>query len=173
MFNASVEISKWFLLVLGMALVFLPACTANVGAGQPPSEPTMGIEPNAAPGQTKPTRNPTPRATFVPGDPNQPVSNETPVTPDTQKAARASISGRVTNDKNEPLARARLAFAKSSVPMPEVAYFTDADGNYKLSVPLAQFTLAVFADGYAPQEREIDTRKEAQSRADFSLQPQP
>lgn len=166
-------VSKWIFLAIGTLLLALPACSTSVGAGQPPVEPTMGVQPGVAPGQATPTRNTTPRPTLVPGDPNQPVSNRTPLPPDNQNNARITISGRVTNAKNEPLARARLTFTKSSVPMPEMAYLTDANGNYKITVPPAQFTLAVFADGYASQEREIDTREGSQAQIDFVLQPQP
>ncbi|MBI4675563.1 MAG: carboxypeptidase regulatory-like domain-containing protein [Chloroflexi bacterium] len=169
----SVAVSAWILFAIGTLLLFLLGCGSNAGAEQPPTEPTMGIEPGVAPGQATPTRNTTPRATLIPGDPNQPVSNKTPVTTENQNAARATISGRVTNAQNEPIARARLAFTKSSVPMPEIAYFTDATGNYKLTVPPGQFTLAVFADGYASQERQVDTRQESQKNVDFVLQTQP
>ncbi len=166
-------VSKLIILAIGTLLLALPACTASVGAGEPPAEPTMSVQPGFEPGQATPARDTTPRPTLVPGDPNQPVSNQTPAPPENQNNARITISGRVTNSKGEPIARARLAFTKSSVPMPEIAYYTDADGNYKLTVPRAQFTLAVFADGYASQEREIDTREGSQSQIDFVLQPQP
>ncbi len=56
--------------------------------------------------------------------------------------------------------------------MPEMAYLTQADGTFALNVPRGEFTLAVNADGYAPQEREIDARATAEVQADFVLQPQ-
>jgi hypothetical protein len=162
------------LVVLALsAIVFLlPACNANVGAQPPPQEPTSEVQPGFKPGNPTPTRNTQPRPTLAPGDPNQPVSNQTPVTPAKQNTSQTKITGRVTNTAGEPIARARLAFSDSSVPMPEIAYTTNANGEYNMNVPRGTYTLAVYADGYASQERKLDTRAEAQAQIDFVLSPQ-
>ncbi len=164
-------VSGWLAVTLGAAILLLPACSSNVGA-QPPPEPTAQTQPGSKPGQPAPTTDARPRPTLAPNDPAQPVSNQTPITPSEQNASQVKISGRVTNAAGEPLARARLAFSQSSVPMPEIAYLTNANGEYSMLVPRGEYTLAVFADGYAAQERQLDTRTESQTQADFVLQPQ-
>lgn len=148
------------------------ACGTNAAADKPTPGPASQSQPGSAPGQTAPTRNTAPQPTLPPGDPNQPVSNKTKIAPPAPDNSLVQIRGRVTNAQGEPIARARLAFVKSSVPMPEMAYLTQADGTFALNVPRGEFTLAVNADGYAPQEREIDARATAEVQADFVLQPQ-
>lgn len=167
-----VHIPKLVVLALSVVLFLLPACNANVGAQPPPQEPTAEVQPGFKPGQATPTRNTQPRPTLVPGDPDQPVSNQTPMTPSKPNTTQAKIAGRVTNSAGEPIARARLAFSDSSVPMPEIAYTTNANGEYSMTVPRGVYTLAVYADGYASQERKLDTRAEAQAQIDFVLSPQ-
>ena len=159
---------KWFLVALSALVLLLSACSSNAVA-QPPQAPTSKVQPGFKPGQATPTKNTQPRATLVPGDPNQPVSNETPMTPK-QNTTQARITGRVTNATGEPIARARLAFTDSSVALPEMAYTTNANGNYSIAVPRGTYTLVVNADGYAPQERKLDTRQEAEVQADFVMQ---
>lgn len=170
-FLSSATLSAGLVLALSGVVVLLAACNSNAGA-QPPVEPTSGVQPGFNPGQPTPTPDKGPRPTFVPGDPKQPVSNQTPMTPAKQNTAQTKISGRVTSASGEPIARARLAFTDSSVPMPEIAYTTNANGEYGMTVPRGEYTLVVTADGYASQQRRIDSRQEAQVRADFVLQPQ-
>jgi hypothetical protein len=165
-------ISNGLVLTCGALVLFLLACSSNAGAQLPPREPTAQVQPGFQPGQATPAQDIKPRATFVPGDPNQPVSNETPVTPAKQNSSQTRITGRVTNAAGEPIARARLAFTDSSVPMPEIAYTTNANGEYGMTVPRGEYTLVVNADGYASQQRKIDSRQEAQMRSDFVLQAQ-
>ncbi len=162
---------QWFIVTLSALGLLLSACGANVAAQPPPSQPTSQVQPGFQPGSATPTPDAQPRATLAPGDPNQPVSNETPMTPQ-QNTTQAQITGRVTNPSGEPIARARLAFSDSSVPLPEMAYTTNADGAYRIAVPRGTYTLVVTADGYASQERKLDTRQEAQTQADFVLQAQ-
>lgn len=170
-FLFSATAAAGLVLALSGVVVLLAACNSNSGA-QLPGEPTSGVQPGFIPGQPTPTPDKGPRPTFAPGDPNQPVSNQTPMTPAKQNTAQTKISGRVTNASSEPIARARLAFTDSSVPMSEIAYTTNANGEYGMTVPHGEYTLVVFADGYASQQRRIDSRQEAQVRADFVLQPQ-
>ncbi|MCG3139857.1 MAG: hypothetical protein HDKAJFGB_00777 [Anaerolineae bacterium] len=167
----SVLFSKWLLVTSSALVLLVPACSAQVDAQPPPSGPTAQVQPGFQPGGATPTRALEPAATLVPGDPNQPVSNKTPMTA-APNSTQASISGRVTNAQGEPIARARLAFSDSSVPLPEMAYATNADGKYRIAVPRGVYTLTVTADGYASQERKLDTRQEAQVQTDFILQPQ-
>lgn len=161
--------SKWFLLTCGALALLLPACNVNVGAQPPPQGPTSEVQPGFKPGQPMPTQNTPPRPPLAPGDPDQPVSNETPITPAQPNPSQTRITGRVTNAAGEPLARARLVFSESSVPMPEIAYMTNANGEYGMTVPRGTYTLAVYADGYASQARKLDTRAEAQVQIDFVL----
>lgn len=159
-----------FVLLVSALVLLLPACNANAVAQPPPQQPTSEVQPGFQPGQPTPTENPKPQPTFVMGDPNQPVSNATPMTPSQPNPNQAKISGRVTNGAGEPLARARLVFTDSSVPMPEIAYTTNANGEYNITAPRGEYTLVVNADGYAPQQKRLDTRQEAQAQIDFVLQ---
>lgn len=171
-FSKFTRLTKGMLLALAGLVLILTACSSGAGAQPPPPIPTAQTEPGVAPGQTQAPRTRTTIPTPIPGDPNQPVSNETPIAPAPQNNARITIAGRVTNDKDEPIAGARLAFTKSSVPVPEMAYLTNSNGQYKITAPRGEFTLAVYADGYAPQERNIDARESSQTEIDFVLQAQ-
>ncbi len=171
-------IRKFFQLLLclfaaGTILGAFAACGASIGAEKPPTDPPSQIQPGAQSDKPATARATSVPPTFVPGDPNQPVSNQTPVTPAQSNRVKAQIRGRVTNAQGEPIARARFAFTNSSVPMPEMAYLTKTDGTFVLNVPRGTYTLVVNADGYAPQERALDTQTNAELQADFVLQKQP
>jgi hypothetical protein len=45
------------------------------------------------------------------------------------------ISGRVVDAEGRPVAWARVMFARSPVPVPDVALLTGEDGSFTLSVP--------------------------------------
>ncbi len=45
------------------------------------------------------------------------------------------ISGRVVDADGKPVAWARVMFARSPVPLPDVALMTGEDGSFTLSVP--------------------------------------
>jgi|SRR5581483_6220415 hypothetical protein len=147
------------------------ACGANVGSETIPPEPpapTRADTPRPPPTNTLlPTNAPLPTNTSLP------VVTEISSTPNAPNNALAQISGRVTNTRGEPIARARLAFSESDVPLPDIAYLTNADGSFRLRVPRGQYTLAVFADGYVSQERKLDTRTRGEVQVDFVLQSQP
>jgi hypothetical protein len=143
------------------------ACGANVGSATIPPEPpapTRTDAPRPLPSNTLlPTNTPPPTNTSLP------VTTEIPSTPMAPGRALAQISGRVTNTRGEPIARARLAFSESDVPLPDMAYLTNADGSFHLRVPRGQYTLVVFASGYVSQERQLDTRTRGEVQVDFVL----
>lgn len=157
---------------------------ANCGTGAPAFTPTRAVSATAAPQPTADSQSPfnpangtaTPNLTpisvptFAPGDPNMPVSNGAPITPKTQ-TNRTQIHGRITDQAGKPVAGARVTVPKASVPVPEMAYLSDADGNYKLSLPKGEFTLAVFSDSFAPAEQAIDTTAKADLQLDWVLKP--
>lgn len=158
----------WVLLVCALGLG-LAGCGVNVQAEPATPEPTAGVRGNVKPGDATPTRDLTPVPTALPGDPNAPVSNETPITP-AVRPNQTRITGRITDEKGNPIARARITIPKSSRIIPEIAYLSKEDGTYQVSVPPGQYTLAVFAEGFAPMEQEVDTRQEAQVELNWQLQ---
>jgi len=159
---------RFFRYALCALLIGLVNCSARVQAEPATPEPTAGIQRSVKPGQATPAA-PTAAPTRVPGNPNAPVSNETPITPQTQKN-RTRITGRITDANGKPLQGARITIPKSSARIPEIAYLSDADGKYSISVPPGEYTLAAFADGYAPIEKQVNTRAEAEIELNWTLE---
>jgi hypothetical protein len=155
------------LLVCAIA-VGMVGCGVNVQAEPATPVPTAGVRGNVKPGDATPTRDLAPVPTALPGDPNAPVSSETPITP-AVRPNQTRISGRITDEQGNPIARARVTIPKSSRIIPEMAYLSKDDGTYLVSVPPGQYTLAVFAEGFAPMEQEADTRQEAQVELNWIL----
>lgn len=152
-----------------IAIALIIGCSANVNAQPPTAVPTAGVQPNMPPNSSI-TPNLSPRVTPIPGDPNAPVSNETPMPPQSL-SNRTHITGRITDAQANPIAGARITIPKSSVSIPEIAYLSNDKGMYSLSVPPGEFTLMVFADGYQAAEKKISTRGEAQMELNWTLQP--
>lgn len=151
------------LLVLGTV-----SCGARALAEPATPEPTAGIQPNVKPGNATATPNLTPLATLVPGDPNAPISNTTPI-PSIPLPNRTVLHGRITDAAGNPIARARISIPKASQPVPEIAYLSNADGKYTLSVPHGEYTLAVNADGFAQQTQNVTTQQEADIELNWVL----
>lgn len=167
-----IEKNKWVRVghvIAFITIVFVLGCSANVNAQPPTAVPTAGIQPNMPPNSAA-TPNLSPRVTPIPGDPNAPVSNETAMPPQSLPN-RTRITGRITDAQANPIAGARITIPKSSVSIPEIAYLSNAEGMYTLSVPPGEFTLMVFADEFQAAEKMISTRGEAQMELNWVLQP--
>jgi Carboxypeptidase regulatory-like domain len=60
--------------------------------------------------------------------------------------------GRVVDPSGRPVRGARVVVVRSSVPVPEIALVTDADGGFGLALPDGQFTLRAHGAGGATGE---------------------
>ncbi len=86
------------------------------------------------------------------------------------RAPTTLITGRVTDSSGEPITDASVAIVESSVPVPEMAIFTDATGTYTWYVEPGTYTIEVYRDGYVSQEGETTVEEGNAAELDFQLE---
>jgi hypothetical protein len=64
--------------------------------------------------------------------------------------------GEVVDTASAPVPGARIAIVASSVPMPEIALVSDADGSFSLRLPAGRFTLRAHGPGGTSGEVEVE-----------------
>lgn len=80
------------------------------------------------------------------------------------------IKGRVTDQAGTPISEATIVIASGTSPFPDIAALTDEQGKYQLSgIPTGTFDVAVYADGYAAQNRTITVKEGETSIPNFAL----
>ena len=67
--------------------------------------------------------------------------------------AAQPVRGRVVGAAGEPVADALVVIVESSVPVPEIALQSDADGRFALSLPPGRFTLRAHGPGGTGEAR--------------------
>lgn len=83
-----------------------------------------------------------------------------------------TVSGTVyDNATNQPIANARIIATVGTQTRGET--FSDANGQYTLSVPAGQYTLTATAPGYAPQSESVTIVSNQTITQDFYLNPLP
>jgi len=65
-------------------------------------------------------------------------------------------SGRVVDAVGAPVPGAQIVIVDSSVPMPEIALVSDANGYFSLRLPEGRFTLRAHAPGGSSGEVEVE-----------------
>jgi hypothetical protein len=80
------------------------------------------------------------------------------------------IKGRVTDANGDPVVDVSLAVVESPMPMPQIAVFTDANGEYTWYVKPGTFTLEAYRDGYVTQRQEVTVAEGQTATADFRLE---
>lgn len=84
------------------------------------------------------------------------------------------ISGVVRDSQGNAVPQARIAFASSPVPVPDVAALTDSSGAYSLAAPApGTYVIECFADGFAPASVSVVVGSQPPARADLHLAPRP
>ena len=69
------------------------------------------------------------------------------------------ISGRVVDAAGKPVAWARVMFARSPVPLPDVALMTGEDGSFTLSVPEnGSYEILTMSDDQGQSTTTVDVR---------------
>lgn len=64
--------------------------------------------------------------------------------------------GRVVDADGASVPGAQIAIVLSSVPMPEIALVSDANGSFSLRLPAGRFTLRAHGPGGATGEVEVE-----------------
>lgn len=66
------------------------------------------------------------------------------------------ISGHVVDEQGQPVAWARVMFARGPVPMPDVASMTGEDGRFTLSVPAnGPYEILIVSDEHGKKKTTV------------------
>lgn len=69
----------------------------------------------------------------------------------------ALISGKVVDEQGQPVAGARVMFASSPVPLPDIALQTAEDGSFTLSVPAnGSYEILTMTDEHGQRKTAVE-----------------
>jgi hypothetical protein len=73
----------------------------------------------------------------------------------------ALISGKVVDEHGQPVAWARVMFARSPVPIPDIALMTGEDGSFTLSVPAnGSYEILTMSDEHGQGKATVEVTDE-------------
>lgn len=80
------------------------------------------------------------------------------------------ISGEVKDDKNNPVAEARISFIDGPVPLQDIATVSDDNGRFILSAPVpGEYTIEVVSEGFISKNFRFATEARRGSRFEIKL----
>ncbi len=148
----------------------VPALGTPSGHAQPSDadQPAGNLMPGGAGSQTVPTPEPPPflaATALVPRLPGRTEATPTAI-------AESGIAGVVTDTQGQPIVDVAIAVVESDRPVPAMAPFTDAQGQYLWRLGPGTYTLEAYRDGYRPARQTIRVEEGQVAKLDFRLERQ-
>jgi hypothetical protein len=86
--------------------------------------------------------------------------------------ARTLISGIITGPDGAPVVDAAVTVSSESVPMPQMAVFTDSQGSFTWLIPQpGDYTVTVIRDGFADATAEVTVAAGVTATLELQLEP--
>jgi len=162
------------LLAAGVALAGCSSAAAPVSvpsSAPPPDSPT--VAPRSAPtAEGAPAGEPAGATGTAFAVTDKEPTSTAEATPVSTAPPRPTITGLVRDANGEGLVDVTVALVEGSVPVPNMAVFTDAEGRYSWTVRPGTYTVEAYRDGYAAKRSEVTVGEGETAEVDFTLERQ-